>query len=165
MRFSLLRLLPLTALTVAGSTVLAPALAQATPLPPSVSCSSTTKFFVSPGLTLTPAAQTLKVRGTATGCSGGGVTSAKVAGTLRATAASCTSGTAVGNVRVTWDTGATSKVHLKFSSATASATGVVTSGLFVGEAASATAGSVKVTGSCTPTSPVVKVVVTGTFSL
>jgi hypothetical protein len=49
----------------------------------STSCATSGTATISPGLTLTEEAQTLSVKGKLRSCSGGGVASAKVKGTLQ----------------------------------------------------------------------------------
>ncbi len=111
---------------------------------------------------------TIKITGTLTGCTGGGVTSAKIAATLKqAIAGNCTTLLAgktaniAGTETLTWNTKATSTIALKLTGVTGkatqtSATGKVTKGLFIGGTQGGITVFAPVAGGCT-TAPLAKV--------
>jgi hypothetical protein len=111
---------------------------------------------------------TIKVTGTLSGCTGGGVTGAKITATLKqAVAGNCSSLIAgataniSGTETITWNTNVTSTVALKLTGVTkkateTTATGPVSAGLFKGAKQSGTLNYTPLNGGCT-TAALVKV--------
>jgi hypothetical protein len=103
---------------------------------------------------------TIKVTGTLSGCTGGGVTGATISATLKqAIAGNCSSLVAgataniAGTETITWNTKATSTVALKLTGVTkkateTTATGPVSAGLFKGSKQSGTLNYTPLNGGC-----------------
>jgi hypothetical protein len=147
----------------AATFALASPVAQAQTDAQSTTCdvSGTAKF--TPGLTLSVQAEKVKVHGSLSGCSGGGVTSATVAGKAKGQL-SCTSGTANGSLSVTWDTAETSLIRFSVDVSSGSFSGTVASGKFAGEPVTGSLTLTPITGDCFIT-PVTKASVSGTASI
>ena len=107
---------------------------------------------------------TIKVTGTLSGCTGGGVTGAKIASTLKqAIAGNCTTllkgatANIAGSETLTWNTKATSTVALKLTgvkgkATQTTATGTVSAGLFKGAKQAGTLSFTPLAGGCTTAS-------------
>lgn len=135
---------------------------------------------ISPGLSTTPAIQTINISLPVKGCKGGGVTGGSSKGTTKGTtkqtcatyfSAAATSGTKT-TVTITWNTKATStftalsKSVPGKSSLTASLTGKITKGLFLGDNVSTTVVVSFPSGlGCKPSAPVKTIAIKGTKPL
>ncbi len=120
----------LVAATLSMLAIAAPA-AQAAPAQ-STSCHLKAVVHFDPGLSGSESNQVIKTKGHLSNCSGGGVTGAYLKG-KGSGSLSCTSGTGTVNLRVTWNTGETSKVSLTVDLGNQTLSGSVTSGKFAGE--------------------------------
>jgi len=148
---------------------------------PGTTCAAPSgKLSISPGLSTTPAIQTINISLPVTGCKGGGVTGGvskgTTKGTTKQTCATYFSGAAKSGTKtvaiITWNTKATSTLTLLSKSVpgksalTASLSGKVTNGLFLGKTVSTTVVVSFPTGlGCKPTAPVKVIAIKGTKPL
>lgn len=120
----------------------------------STSCATAGTATISPGFSTTQQAQTISVKGKLRSCSGGGVSSAKMKGTLNTPSASCTSGQpATGTLKLTWNTGAQSRESVTLTQDGSDPSlffinGTVTAGLFAGELVSGSVTLTPTQGDC-----------------
>lgn len=141
--------------------------AGAAPAATQTSCSKYSgSVKIAPPLGTNPQATTYTVKAKLGGCTGGGVTSGTVTGTLKAPNGSCTSGTPTGLFTIKWNTGATStaKVKVAANPPALKTTGKVTAGLFKGDSVSGPAKITSTTGDCM-TAPISAVKFKGTAKL
>ena len=129
----------------------------------STTCNASLIASFRPGLTLSEQAEQIRVTGSLTDCSGGGVSSATVTGSGSGTL-SCLSGTASGRFTVTWDTGARTLITGTVDVGAGTVTGTVSKGLFRGEDATGTFTLTPLVGDCIFT-PVTRAEADGTISV
>ena len=108
--------------------------AQATPAASSV-CNVAGSVTITPGLSFTNQAATLKSAGTLKGCTGGGPTTGTFSSTTHGSSLSCASGTSTGTQVITFTGGTKSTATIKVttSGTTAKITGTVTAGVGKGK--------------------------------
>jgi hypothetical protein len=139
--------------------------AQAGPAAQSTTCDMKATVTFNPGLNYSQEKTVvIRAHGKLTGCTGGGVLSAKFRGRGGGTI-SCTSGVATIKLKNTWNTTETSVISLKADLGAQSLSGTVKKGKFAGEDVTATSVTfTPVDGNCI-TSPLTKATITATVSL
>ncbi len=136
--------------------------AVARPATQSTTCDLKGSVKINPGLTFSVQAERIKLSGTLSGCSGGGVTGGTGAGKGKGNL-SCTSGTATATIDITWNTTETSTVKMTVDVSNGSVSGTVSSGKFAGESVSGSLTVQPTSGNCF--TPVTKAKISGSVSL